>query len=110
MTRGTRDKVGGRNFLDGKMFWLIVGFSIFALIAFAIPTPKSLIKVVDEYGFAKAMIKMGVANSVSHAAWKAKVVLGIIPMATIFFSTEALPIGLVGILMPVLAYFFLPAS
>jgi len=33
-------------------------------------------------------------------------VLGMIPMAVIYFATEALPIGLVGILMPVFAYFF----
>ncbi len=52
------------------------------------------------------MIKTGVASSISQAAWKAKLVLGIIPMATIFFTTEALPIGIVGILMPFLAYFF----
>ena len=33
------------------------------------------------------------------------IVLGIIPMAVIFFATEAIPIGLTGILMPTLAYF-----
>jgi len=106
MNHGNQSKTGKRVFLDGKMLWLIVGFSVFAVIAFIVPTPKSLVRVVNEYGFAKAMIEMGVANSVSQAAWKAKVVLGIIPMATIFFTTEALPIGLVGILMPILAYFF----
>ena len=53
------------------------------------------------------MIKTGVASNISQAAWKAKLVIGIIPMvATIYFTTEALPIGLVGILMPFLAYFF----
>ena len=52
------------------------------------------------------MIETGVASNISQAAWKAKLVLGIIPMATIFFCTEAIPIGLVGILMPFLAYFF----
>jgi len=106
MNHASQSKSEKRIFLDKKMFWLVVGFSVFAVIAFIIPTPESLVRVVDEYGFAKAMIKMGVADSVSQAAWKAKVVLGIIPMATIFFSTEALPIGLVGLLMPILAYFF----
>jgi len=40
------------------------------------------------------------------------IVLGIIPMAVIFFATEAIPIGLTGILMPILAYFLhlLPRS
>jgi len=92
--------------MDSKMLWLFVGIAIFALIAFVLPVPESLKKVVQEYGFADNMIKTGVASSISQAARKAKLVLGIIPMATIFFTTEALPIGLVGILMPFLAYFF----
>ena len=102
----TQDKIKKENYFDSKMLWLIVGFAIFALVAFVLPTPASLIKVVDEYGFAQAMIKTGVADSISQAAWKAKLILGLIPMATIFFTTEALPIGLVGILMPLVAYFF----
>lgn len=101
-----KNKVEKRRFLDMRMFWLIVGFSIFAVIAFVVPTPKSLIKVLDEYGYAESMIRMGVADNIYQAAWKAKLILGIIPMAVIFFTTEALPIGLVGILMPMLAYFF----
>lgn len=52
------------------------------------------------------MIKNGVADSISQSTWKAKLILAMIPMSTIFFTTEALPIGLVGILMPFLAYFF----
>ena len=92
--------------IDSKLFWLITGFLVFIVIAFVLPTPESLKKVVQEYGFADNMIKTGVAGSISQAAWKAKLILGIIPMATIFFTTEALPIGIVGILMPFLAYFF----
>ena len=92
--------------MDSKMLWLLIGVGIFAFIAFVLPVPESLKKVVQEYGFADNMIKTGIASSISQAAWKAKLVLGIIPMATIFFSTEALPIGIVGILMPFLAYFF----
>ena len=42
---------------------------------------------------------------VAAAARKTMIVLGIIPMAVIFFATEAIPIGLTGILMPILAYF-----
>jgi sodium-dependent dicarboxylate transporter 2/3/5 len=70
------------------------------------PTPASLVKVVDEYGAAKVMMKAGIASNPVEAANKAKIVLGIVPMAAIFFCTEAMPIGLVGILMPLLAYFF----
>ena len=93
-------------YFDSKMLWLFIGVAIFAVIAFVLPVPESLKKVVQEYGFADNMIKTGVASSISQAAWKAKLILGIIPMATIFFCTEAIPIGLVGILMPFLAYFF----
>ena len=34
------------------------------------------------------------------------IVLGIVPMAVIFFATGAIPIGVTGILMPLLAYMF----
>ena len=84
--------------MDSKMLWLFIGVAIFAVIAFVLPVPESLKKVVQEYGFADNMIKTGVASSISQAAWKAKLILGIIPMATIFFTTEALPIGIVGFL------------
>ncbi|MEJ2024055.1 MAG: hypothetical protein P8Y00_03400 [Deltaproteobacteria bacterium] len=69
-------------------------------------TPQSMINLVKEQGFGQQMIDWHVANSMEHAAWKMKLVLGMIPMAIIYFATEALPIGLVGILMPILAYFF----
>jgi sodium-dependent dicarboxylate transporter 2/3/5 len=57
-------------------------------------------------------MKWGVANDVTEAARKTQIVLGIIPMAVILFATEAIPIGLTGILMPILAYFLhlLPRS
>ena len=80
-------------YFDSKMFWLFIGVAIFAVIAFIVPVPESLKKIVQEYGFADNMIKTGVASSIYQAAWKAKLVLGIIPMATIFFTTEALPMA-----------------
>jgi sodium-dependent dicarboxylate transporter 2/3/5 len=51
------------------------------------------------------MIEWEIAHDVKGAANKTMMVLGIIPMAVIFFATEAIPIGLTGVLMPVLAYF-----
>jgi sodium-dependent dicarboxylate transporter 2/3/5 len=51
------------------------------------------------------MITWEVAHDAASAARKMMIVLGIIPMAVIFFATEAIPIGLTGILMPTLAYF-----
>jgi len=92
--------------LEKKALWLGLGAGIFFITAFIVPTPQSMIDIVEKYGFGHTMIKWGVASDMAQAAWKAKLVVGIIPMATIYFATEALPIGLVGILMPILAYFF----
>lgn len=98
--------------LANKLLWICVGVSIFILIAFILPVPQSLIEIVEEHGFAKKLIEWEVAHNTADAAKKTMAVLGIIPMAVIFFATEAIPIGLTGILMPVLAYFLhlLPRS
>lgn len=92
--------------LANRLLWLLVGMGIFVIIGFIIPTPHSVVEVVEKYGFAKKMIKWGVAENPLEAAHKTMIVLGIVPMAVIFFATEAIPIGLTGILMPLLAYFF----
>ena len=89
----------------GNVLWLCLGVGIFILIAFNLPTPQSLIDVVEKNGFAEKMIEWEVAHNPADAARKTMTVLGIIPMAIIFFATEAIPIGLTGILMPLLAYF-----
>ena len=103
---------GGGGILGNKFFWICVGAGIFLLIGFVLPTPQSLIDIVEKYGFAKKLIEWEVAHNANEAAHKTMVVLGIIPMAVIFFATEAIPIGLTGILMPILAYFLhlLPRS
>jgi sodium-dependent dicarboxylate transporter 2/3/5 len=102
----------GRGLLANKLLWLCVGVGVFVLVAFVLPTPQSVIDVVEKYGFAKKMIQWEVAHTVGEAAQKTKIVLGIIPMAVILFATEAIPIGLTGVLMPILAYFLhlLPRS
>ena len=98
--------------LGNKILWLSIGVGIFLLIAFVLPTPQSVVESVEKYGFAKKMIEWEIAHDAASAAHKTMVVLGIIPMAVIFFATEAIPIGLTGILMPILAYFLhlLPRS
>ncbi|MBW2643707.1 MAG: hypothetical protein JRC89_10145, partial [Deltaproteobacteria bacterium] len=100
------DKTEKLSLLSNKMLWLIVGAACFAIIGFIVPTPQSMIELVKEHGFGKRLIEWNVAADMAGAAWKLKLVLGMIPMAVIYFATEALPIGLVGILMPVFAYFF----
>ncbi|MBW1770260.1 MAG: anion permease [Deltaproteobacteria bacterium] len=105
MSHDIEHDVGGGGILANKTLWICVGVSVFLLIAFIMPTPKSVTTVVEEYGFAKKMIEWEIAHDVKGAANKTMMVLGIIPMAVIFFATEAIPIGLTGVLMPVLAYF-----
>ena len=103
---------GKGGILANKVLWLSIGVAIFLLIAFVLPTPQSVVESVEKYGFAKKMIEWEIAHDAAGAAHKTMVVLGIIPMAVIFFATEAIPIGLTGILMPILAYFLhlLPRS
>ena len=91
--------------LANKTLWLSIGVVVFILIGFILPAPESLVTVVRDNGVADQLIEWEVAHDVEGAAAKAMLVLGIIPMAIIFFATEAIPIGLTGVLMPMLAYF-----
>jgi sodium-dependent dicarboxylate transporter 2/3/5 len=96
---------GGGGILANNLLWICVGAGVFFLIGFILPMPQSVVTVVEKYGFAQKLIQWEVAHDAQQAARKTMIVLGIIPMAVIFFATEAIPIGLTGILMPVLAYF-----
>jgi len=100
---GTGAAEGG--ILAKKGLWIGIGVAVFFLIGFILPTPQSVINIVEKYGFAEKMIAWEIAHTSADAAHKTMVVLGVIPMAVIFFATEAIPIGLTGILMPILAYF-----
>jgi len=112
MSHEIEHDAGGGGIMANNLLWICLGAGIFILIAFILPTPQTLVEIVEKYGFAEKMMKWEVAHSVADAAHKTMIVLGIIPMAIIFFATEAIPIGLTGILMPVLAYFLhlLPRS
>ncbi|MBL0699678.1 MAG: hypothetical protein JJV92_02200, partial [Desulfosarcina sp.] len=92
--------------LANKLLWIAIGAALFIIVGFIIPVPESILKLMKEEGFGQKMIDLGIADDMWHAAWKTKLVLAMIPMAIIYFATEAMPIGLVGILMPVIAYFF----
>lgn len=96
---------GDGGILANKILWLCVGLGIFILVGFVLPAPDSVVEVIQKYGFVEKMEQWEIAHSAQEAARKTMIVLGIIPMAVIFFATEAIPIGLTGILMPVLAYF-----
>ncbi len=103
---GEHSAGNGTGILSNKMFWLGLGIAVFIVIGFLLPTPDSLTEIIRDNGFAQKMIEWGIAEDIHEAAGKTMIVLGIIPMAIIFFATEAIPIGLTGVLMPVLAYFF----
>jgi sodium-dependent dicarboxylate transporter 2/3/5 len=105
MSHDMEHDIGGGGILANKMLWILVGLGIFIVVGFILPTPQSVTDTVEEYGFAKKMIEWEVAHDVRDASNKAMIVLGLIPMAIIYFATEALPIGLTGILMPTMAYF-----
>ena len=105
MSHDLEHETNGGGILSNKTLWLCIGVCIFILIGFVLPTPQSLVDTVTKFGFAEKMMKWEVAHSPAEAARKTMIVLGIIPMAIIFFATEAIPIGLTGILMPLLAYF-----
>jgi sodium-dependent dicarboxylate transporter 2/3/5 len=96
---------GGGGILASNLLWICVGLAVFITIGFILPTPESVVATVEKYGFAQKMIEWEVAHDAQEAARKTMIVLGIIPMAVIFFATEAIPIGLTGILMPTMAYF-----
>ncbi len=106
MNREIEHEVAGGGVMANKMMWILIGVVIFVVVGFILPTPSSVVDTVEKYGFAKKLIQWGVAGDVREAGHKTMVVLGIIPMAVIFFATEAIPIGLTGVLMPILAYFF----
>jgi sodium-dependent dicarboxylate transporter 2/3/5 len=89
-----------------KGLWIGVGTGIFILIAFILPVPQSLTEVMEKYGYVQKMIDWEIAHNTGEATAKTMIVMGIVPMAVIFFAVEALPIGVTGILMPTMAYFF----
>ena len=105
MSHDIEHDAGGGGILANKNLWLGIGVAIFVLIGFILPTPGTVTNIVENYGFAQKMIDWEVAHDVAGAARKTMIVLGMIPMAVILFATEALPIGLTGIIMPMLAYF-----
>jgi len=101
--RHIRDKGG---LFVNRSFWIGFGASLFILIAFIIPVPDSLIESLKSSGCVDKMIEWDLVTNAEEAAKKSMIVLGIVPMAVVFFASEALPIGATGILMPILAYFF----
>jgi hypothetical protein len=64
-----------------KGLWIGVGTALFILIAFILPTPESLVEVMEKYGYVEKMIDWEIAHNAKEAAAKTMIVLGIVPMA-----------------------------
>jgi sodium-dependent dicarboxylate transporter 2/3/5 len=92
--------------LAKKGLWIAISLFIFLIIAFVLPVPEGLMQTLVDYGYAERMKDWGIARDAQEAAHKTMIVLGAVPMAVVFFATEAVPIGVTGILMPIMAYFF----
>ena len=106
MNHDSKQKTTISSILAQKELWICIGIGIFLLVAFVLPTPTTLIETLEKYGYVKKMMGWGIIHGANEAGDKAMIVLGIVPMAVIFFATGAVPIGVTGILMPILAYFF----
>ena len=51
-----------------KGVWIGIGAGIFILIAFILPTPQSLIEVLEKYGYVDKMIKWEIAHDIEQAS------------------------------------------
>ena len=87
MNHDLKHDSAGSGILANKLLWICIGTGIFVIIGYILPTPQSVVEVVEKYGFAKKLIDWEVAHDSVSAAHKTMVVLGIIPMAVIFFAT-----------------------
>ena len=67
-----------------KELWIGIGIGIFVLIAFILPTPQSLIEVMEKYGYVEKMIEWEIADNAKEASNKTMIVLGLVPMAVVF--------------------------
>jgi sodium-dependent dicarboxylate transporter 2/3/5 len=92
--------------LTKQGLWIAIAVLIFVMVGFVLPAPQGLVQTLEDYGYAERMKDWGIASSIQDATHKTMIVLGTVPMAVIFFATGAVPIGVTGILMPIIAYFF----
>ena len=67
-----------------KGLWIGIAICIFIVIAFILPTPKSLVDVLENYGYVDKMIEWEIAHDLDQAASKTMIVLGIVPGTGLF--------------------------
>jgi sodium-dependent dicarboxylate transporter 2/3/5 len=51
-----------------KGMWIGIGFGLFILIGFILPTPQSLVEIMEKYGYVQKMIDWEIAHNAGEAA------------------------------------------
>ena len=80
--------------------WLGIGLAIFALIAFIMPMPDSMVLKAEE--LFKGQAGVDVAMKAKHI----KIIIALLSTCVIFFATEAVPMPAVALLIGLVQLFF----
>ena len=80
--------------------WLGIGLAIFALIAFIMPMPDSMVLKAEE--LFKGQTGVDVAMKAKHI----KIIIALLSTCVIFFATEAVPMPAVALLIGLVQLFF----
>ena len=80
--------------------WLGIGLAIFALIAFIMPMPDSMVLKAEE--LFKGQAGVDVALKATHI----KIIIALLSTCVIFFATEAVPMPAVALLIGLVQLFF----
>ncbi len=80
-----------RGIFAKKELWIGIGTGLFILIAFILPTPQSLVEVMEKYGYIQKMIDWEIAHNAKEAAAKTMIILGIVPHGGCLFCRRGPP-------------------
>ena len=80
--------------------WLGIGLAIFALIAFIMPMPDSMVLKAEE--LFKGQAGVDVAMKATHI----KIIIALLSTCVVFFATEAVPMPAVALLIGLVQLFF----
>ena len=80
--------------------WLGIGLALFALIAFIMPMPDSMVLKAEE--LFKGQVGVDVAMKATHI----KIIIALLSTCVVFFATEAVPMPAVALLIGLVQLFF----
>jgi len=80
--------------------WLGIGLALFALIAFIMPMPESMVLKAEE--LFKGQAGVDVALKATHI----KIIIALLSTCVVFFATEAVPMPAVALLIGLVQLFF----